>query len=143
MTNERLNNKKTEEFQLLKVPPKRRVYKIIRVLFIRKYVLPGYAQVRSIALNHFNIPTAQSRKRRARATRYLGCTWSALDRGLLGSSIDVLDRSSVCSITLTRTLMLISSLKPHFSINDLLYTKMLKLTKTLENNKIKSLTNIS
>jgi hypothetical protein len=30
-----------------------------------------------------------------------------------------------------------------FSVNDLLHTKTLKLTKTLENNKAKSLTNIS
>jgi hypothetical protein len=36
-----------------------------------------------------------------------------------------------------------SDLKPHFLLNDLLNTKTLKLTKTLENNKVKSLTNIS
>ena len=39
--------------------------------------------------------------------------------------------------------LLISTLKPHFTVNDLQHTKTPKLTKKIENNKAKSLTNIS
>jgi hypothetical protein len=55
----------------------------------------------------------------------------------LGSIADALDRNSMRSIALKGTFKL------HFSVNDLPHTKTLKLTKTLENNKVKSLTNIS
>ena len=44
MMNERLKNDKNIEFLLSKALPKRRVYKIIRVLSIRKYVLSGHHQ---------------------------------------------------------------------------------------------------
>ena len=63
----------------------------------------------------------------------------------LGSSIGALDHSSVRLIALPGSSipLLISTLKPHFSVNDLQHNKTPKLTKTLENNKPKSLTNIS
>ena len=50
------------------------------------------------------------------------------------------------SIALTRANSFPCSIppfKPHFHANDLRHTKTLKLTKTLENNKVKSLTNTS
>jgi hypothetical protein len=83
----------------------------------------------------------------------LGCMWHALDLDLLGSSTDVLEHitlgsivASVHSSTLTGTkssFWLIPPFKPHFYGNDLQHNKTLKLTKTLENNITKSLTNIS
>jgi hypothetical protein len=84
--------------------------------------------------------------------RDLRCMW-CVDRDLLGSSVDVLERIMVGSIAIflhlstligTRSsFWLISPFRPHFYGNDLQHNKILKLTKTLENNKTKSLTNIS
>jgi hypothetical protein len=92
MTNIRLNNEKIEEFWLLKAPPKRRVYKIYKSPIYKQIMLPGHVKVRSSTFNRFRISTAQSNKRWARATWYLGCTWCMLDRILLGSSADALER---------------------------------------------------
>ena len=63
----------------------------------------------------------------------------------LGSSAGVLDRSSVRSIALTVTFYSSTYFHPQtaFSVNDLQHTKIPKLTKTLKNNKVRSLTNIS
>jgi hypothetical protein len=70
----------------------------------------------------------------------------ALDHVMLGSIIGALDRSS-CAIDHTSKdqifLCSFPPFKPHFDANDLQHNKTPKLTKTLENNKTKSLTNIS
>ena len=64
----------------------------------------------------------------------------------LGSSTSVLNHS-ICALDRTdRDLLLLclfSPLKPHFYVNDLQQTKTPKTTKKLENNKAKSLTNLS
>jgi hypothetical protein len=72
-----------------------------------------------------------------------GCTWSVLDHDFWAlRSIAVLVRSSTLTRT-TSSFCLVIPFQPHFHAKDLQHTKTLKLTQTLENNKAKSLTNIS
>jgi predicted histidine transporter YuiF (NhaC family) len=78
----------------------------------------------------------------------LKCTWHALDRGLLGLNADALEyimlgsiAASVCLSALTGTrssFWLIPPIKLHFYGNDLQHNKTLKLTKTLENIKLRA-----
>jgi transposase len=89
---------KNREFLLSKAPPKRRVLQNISLLFIRKIMLPGHAQVCSSTCNCFRIPTRSRASDGLGLRVYLGCTWRALDRSLLGSSADALNRVMLGSI---------------------------------------------